>query len=252
MNQRGVGGAAWLGIGAQRSGTTWFTNLLLQHPDVGLSTRPEKELHLLHSALATGMPDAEVAEYQALFDGADVALPGEFTPAYLRFVWLPEVAFRVTRPDAPVLVLLRDPISRFFSALRHYERSTGFAPSGDQGAVREWARAWSADAQWGGMYADQLAPWERRFGGRLVVLQYEAAVLDPQAAVGTVWHRLGLQPVPLADTSAPSATTTRGQTGHDWHRLPDLPDRLRDLYAPQVDALERRWGIDRSLWPNFA
>ena len=39
---------AWLGIGAQRAGTTWFTDLLTQHPDVGLGTNGKKEQHLLH------------------------------------------------------------------------------------------------------------------------------------------------------------------------------------------------------------
>ena len=29
---------AWLGIGAQRSGTTWFTDLLTQHPQVSDTT----------------------------------------------------------------------------------------------------------------------------------------------------------------------------------------------------------------------
>ena len=39
---------AWLGIGAQRSGTTWFTDLLTQHPQVDLGTNGKKEQHLLH------------------------------------------------------------------------------------------------------------------------------------------------------------------------------------------------------------
>ena len=39
---------AWLGIGAQRAGTTWFTDLLTQHPDFGLGTNGKKEQHLLH------------------------------------------------------------------------------------------------------------------------------------------------------------------------------------------------------------
>ena len=39
---------AWLGIGAQRSGTTWFTDLLTQHPQVGLGVNGKKEQHLLH------------------------------------------------------------------------------------------------------------------------------------------------------------------------------------------------------------
>jgi hypothetical protein len=65
-------GPAWLGIGAQRSGTTWFTDLLLQHPHVSLSTAGRKELHALY------MPDVDLASYRALFDGCagvDAVLP---------------------------------------------------------------------------------------------------------------------------------------------------------------------------------
>ena len=36
-------GPSWLGIGAQRSGTTWLTDLLVQHPQVGLGTNGKKE-----------------------------------------------------------------------------------------------------------------------------------------------------------------------------------------------------------------
>ena len=36
---------------AQRSGTTWFTDLLTQHPQVGLGVNGKKEQHLLHKVL---------------------------------------------------------------------------------------------------------------------------------------------------------------------------------------------------------
>ena len=51
---------AWLGIGAQRSGTTWFTDLLTQHPQVGLGTNGKKEQHLLHKVADGVLPAADV------------------------------------------------------------------------------------------------------------------------------------------------------------------------------------------------
>jgi hypothetical protein len=114
-------GPAWLGIGAQRSGTTWFTDLLLQHPEVRLSTRPKKELHRLYQTL--NRPKATpkyIRKYLKLFkvDG----YPGEFTPFYLRALWVPEVARQVVGPDTPIIVLLRDPVERFESAMRMAEQ----------------------------------------------------------------------------------------------------------------------------------
>ena len=114
-------GPAWLGIGAQRSGTTWFTDLLLQHPEVRLSSQPKKELHRLYQTL--NRPNAtpkRIGKYLKLFDVE--GYPGEFTPFYLRALWVPEIARQVVGPDTPIIVLLRDPVERFESAMRMAEQ----------------------------------------------------------------------------------------------------------------------------------
>src|SRR6478735_11692951 len=103
--RKDVSAPAWLGIGAQRSGTTWFTDLLTQHPRVGLGTNGKKEQHLLHK-VADGVVPAE--DYLALFP-VDGVRRGEWTPQYLRHASAPGAAARVV-PLAPVLVLLRDPV----------------------------------------------------------------------------------------------------------------------------------------------
>ncbi|MGZ4488721.1 MAG: hypothetical protein ACXVW1_12370, partial [Nocardioides sp.] len=104
---------AWLGIGAQRSGTTWFTDLLTQHPQVGLGTNGKKEQQLLHKVADGRVPEAE---YLDLFP-ADGVRRGDWTPQYLRHASTPAAAARLV-PDAPILVLLRDPVERFRSAMR--------------------------------------------------------------------------------------------------------------------------------------
>ena len=79
---------AWLGIGAQRSGTTWFTDLLTQHPEVGLGTNGKKEQHLLHK-VADGVIPPE--DYLGLFP-SDGVRRGEWTPQYLRHASAPAAA----------------------------------------------------------------------------------------------------------------------------------------------------------------
>src|SRR3954453_3892110 len=106
-------GPSWLGIGAQRSGTTWFTDLLTQHPEVGLGTNGKKEQHLLQKVADGVLP---AADYLELFP-PDAVRRGEWTPQYLRHASAPAAAARLL-PDAPVLVLLRDPVERFRSAMR--------------------------------------------------------------------------------------------------------------------------------------
>ena len=168
------GGPSWLGIGAQRSGTTWFTDLLTQHPQVGLGTNGKKEQHLLHKVADGVLP---ASEYLDLFPADDVRR-GEWTPQYLRHASVPAAAARLV-PDAPVLVLLRDPVERFRSAMRlAATRAAAGNPS-------PWPYPVPITMQtFTGFYADQLAAWAAAVGReRMVVMVYEQVRRAPQAAV---------------------------------------------------------------------
>lgn len=257
-------GPAWLGIGAQRCGTTWFTELLTQHPAVVLPTGTaateqrrgsvapsDKEMHALQSSLITGFSAVERERYLSLFETASGARPGEFTPYYLRALWVPEVARRVCREGVVLIVLLRDPVARFESAMRHMERSAAFPGEEPTDALRRWVNAAGADAQWAGMYASHLEGWARTFDrAQLIVLQYERVRMDPLPALEAVWRRLGLDPVPLVDVDRPSATSTDRSTPWRWDRLPGLRERLTELYRPEIERLVAHWGIDPALWAS--
>jgi len=114
-------GPSWIGIGAQRCGTTWFTDLLVQHPQMDVA-QGKKEHHWLYRYGLTQEWDGEAREdYQAAFTSESLKL-GEFTPYYLRAAWMVELTADVLPKDAPILVLVRDPIDRFASAVRHEMR----------------------------------------------------------------------------------------------------------------------------------
>ena len=232
-------GPAWLGIGAQRSGTTWFTDLLLQHPQVTLSKKGLKELHLLYPSLERPV-DAEA--YRSLFpsDGC----PGEWTPYYMRAAGCAETAAALCRSNAPILVLLRDPIDRFVSAMRFYEQRRYVAGIGD----RTRTRLLMGDAVWAGMYATQLADWEHHFSRkRLIVLQYEAVRASFADAVTAIWKRLGLDPIPVrpAPEPAPDRNTSR------WAPSAQMREALQRSYRGEVQKMRTKWGFDVSLWSNF-
>ncbi len=243
---------AWLGIGAQRSGTTWFTDLLLRHPQVALPLDGRKEAHFFDRFLASPWSDAEVERYRALFDPANAA--GEFTPAYLRCLWVPALARRACPDEVVVIALLRDPVERFASAMRWYATRPEVPSSAERRHYLGWVRDKGNDALWGGMYATQLAAWAREFRHeRMLVLQYERVRKDPQAAVDLAWTAMGLAPVALGDTREASWTASeRSDAAEPWRDVPGLRETLVHAYAPQVDAVVGEWGIDRSLWPDFA
>lgn len=98
----------FLGIGAQKAGTTWLAESLRRHPGVFVSER--KELHWFDNKW-----DRPLREYARHFADADGRVKGEITPAYgvlpperIRFV-------RTVMPDVRLVLLLRNPVERAWS-----------------------------------------------------------------------------------------------------------------------------------------
>jgi len=253
-------GPSWLGIGAQRGGTTWLTDLIARHPKVSLTAgrrgSPQKELQLLHK-VAEGLEDEQ--EYRDRFPSRKGQLVGEWTPLYLTFLAVPAVAERVCQAEAPYFAVLRDPIERYASSMRLWtKRSQSAAPPGPGVAIPWRIAPQVAHAQWCGMYADQLDAWARVSGrDRLVVLTYEEAVRDPQAACVRMWKAMGADPVPIGDANEPTDLMRNDPARHaarpgDWQWPDTLKDQLLALYRPQVQRLRDEWGVDISTWPNFA
>jgi hypothetical protein len=239
---------SWIGIGAQRSGTTWFTDLLLRHPRMALAGGG-KELHHFDRSIVTGA--SEVDEYRRLFESTDGIRIGEFTPSYLRCLWIPR-PLRQAAPSATVyLVLLRHPVARFESAMRWYLAQDNVPDEKHPHALARFSRLHGVDATWAGMYATQLAVWADVVGrDNLMVFQYEAIADRPDAAVEQVWARLGLEPVDMGDPYQPSRTTS-DRTG-PWQLPEDMRSNLTTLYHHDMVQLASSWGFDLDLWGNEA
>jgi hypothetical protein len=245
LNATRPSGPAWLGIGAQRSGTTWLTDLLCQHPgmDVGVTekkgtVRRVKEHQYLPKAAEGRVP---VEPYQERFDAEPGVALGEWSPSYLSTLSVPHLAARVCRPGAPFFVVLRDPVARYESAMRlRVQRSRSRWP----------VHLSLATAQWNGCYADQLDAWAAVVGReRLVVMTFEAARDDPATACNTMWSKVGLEPVGLRKVDKPSKSSSRSSTTWEWPE--GLQEQLIRLYTPQVRRLRDDWGLDVSPWHNF-
>jgi len=109
----------FIGIGAQRAGTTWAYNCLAEHPDVFMTRK--KELHFFYVNYSRGLD-----WYERQFAEAGPARArGEITPDYLYHeTALVNIAKDV--PDARLFVILRNPIDRAVSAFAlHADRYSG-------------------------------------------------------------------------------------------------------------------------------
>jgi hypothetical protein len=235
-----VGPPDFIGVGAQKAGTTWWFHLIAAHPDVYHSPELRPELHFWDRFPRRSATPDDVARYHRLFPRPPGAATGEKTPEYMSYYWVPAM-LRAAAPDARVIVLLRDPIERYLSARAH-----GVARGWTEDATNEetiFAR---------GLYAWQLRNLRAHFpSDRVLVLQYERCVREPEAELARTYEFLGLKPHTLTEEEL-----RRGRNVSKESKAQLSSDRvaaLRDAYASDVRLLTQDVpGLDVGLWPNFA
>lgn len=170
----------FIGIGAQRAGTTWLHNCLAQHPEVYMAAA--KELHFFYAHYGRGQ-----AWYEAQFEGAGEAKArGEISPDYL---YSSEALDNIARdlPDVRLFVILRNPVDRAISAyaLRH-DLNQGLSFSA---ALREVPGLIHR-----GMYCQHLANVYARFPeSRVKVLLYDDLVAHPGALLDELFEFIGVR-----------------------------------------------------------
>ena len=229
----------FVGIGVQKAGTTWWYELILSHPDVSSRHDIHKERHFFDRFGSRAFGTSDISNYQGWFPRRPGTRSGEWTPDYFHCAWVPPL-LRLSAPDARLLLLLRDPVDRFFSGLAHQKRA-GLRCDG--GVI--------ADAFERGMYHRSLTRWQEHFAAdQILVLQFEQCVSDTNGELGRTFEFLGLSKyavVPPESAARPRQAPARRQYDED------VRARLVDLYTPDVVALAAQQpDIDLSLWPSFA
>jgi hypothetical protein len=225
----------FVGIGAQRSGTSWWHSLIESHPNVHGLGWPFKELHFFDARRV--LTDDDVRSYHDMFRRPGGRMAGEWTPRYMYDAHTPAL-LRVAAPDARLLVMLRDPIARFRS---------GFAHALARGVARD--DAWD-DAFHRGMYHAQLrnvfASYPR---DQVLVLQFERCVAAPAEMLGATFAFLGLAPFTPPTLARPVNRGAAPAPALSDHEM----DNLRAAYADDVAALVSEMPqVDPSLWPTVS
>jgi hypothetical protein len=235
-----VGAPHYIGVGAQKSGTTWWHARLMAHPQSARTGGKEK--HFFDRYWNREFDDADVSEYHRLFPRADGRIVGEWTPDYMFQFWTPALIARAA-PDAKILVMLRDPVERYVSGLRQMHDES------DPAAARTTL---AGDALGRSRYCVQITRLLRSVDRQnLKVLQYERCVRDPEQM-----YRATLEFIGYDDTTfvPENMRRARGKTSKpkpvltDLVReqiVADLSDDVRQLANAYADD------IDLDLWPNF-
>ena len=231
------GAPDFVGIGAQKAGTTWWYDLISTHPGVSTPSHLSKERHLLDRMAAQAFDATAIEQYPRWFPRRPGTIAGEWTPDYATFPWAPQLLHRVA-PDVRLLMLVRDPIERFRSGLDHYRQRQQPV----DGIVL-------ADAVARGMYAKTIDPWIEAFGpDRLLILQYERCVIDTAGQLARTFDHLGLSEYHVSRSEMPPVPKPVDRRPLDA----DAIDRLVGLYRTDVERLRNLVpDLDLTLWPHF-
>jgi hypothetical protein len=233
----------FVGVGAQRCGTTRWFDLIVAHPQIEAPPATRKELHYFDRFHAGGFTVADALEYCDYFPRPEGHLTGEWTPVYLAAPWVP-ATLAAAAPDAKLLVTIRDPVERYLSGLQRHHRvaKATETPLNAMAPLEAFMR---------GFYHAQLSRLLAHFErSRVLVLQYERCVRDPVGELRRTFAFLGVGEEDLAPAEL-DAHPNRQPDKPELH--PDARRALVDAYAADVSRLVVDFPeIDIGLWPNFA
>jgi hypothetical protein len=230
----------FVGVGAMRSGTSWWWTLLAAHSHVAVQDIMHKELHFFDRYACVETIDP--AAYHRYFPRPPGHAAGEWTPRYMFDYWTPAL-LRQVAPGTKLLVLLRDPLERFRSALTFAESRN--VPVSEFMLHQHFSRS---------LYGRQLLGLLRQFpAGQILVLQYERCVADPTGQLRLTLDFLGLDPAAWhAGDAASRRVNASGGTSH-----PKLDSATRAVLMPAFQndmrpLFARFPTLDPGLWPSMA
>jgi hypothetical protein len=199
-------------VGAARASTTSLNRYLSQHPDIYIP--PAKEMHFFAAEYfpCSGPGDdwmnklvvRDEAQYAQFFDKvAGEKAVGETSAFYL---CLPGTAERIAQavPNARIIMILREPVARTYSAYMHLVREGRETLSFEEGLQREAERKQQGyEPMWWykelSLYAAQVQRYLEVFGPeRVKVLLYEEFYAHPEQGLREIFAFLGVkQDVPI-------------------------------------------------------
>lgn len=243
----------FLGIGAQRAGTTYLHTLLSLHPELVLpneGTDPwNKEQHFFSRRILK----ETVADYEARFRRAAKPgghLYGEITPAYSTLPYSLVVALsRYLTPDSTRIVfVVRDPLQRTFSALKMYRRKRDTETPIEEDGLFTLIRA----AERPGCvartdYTRALANWSSVYGDQNIkILEFGALTDEPARVLRELVDFLGAGDSAWFDQDNISTAKVHASGAAT------IPPRLRRYlvwrWYPMVRMLEQRLGSAAVPW----
>lgn len=259
----------FIGVGAQKSGTTWLHAQLRQHPEVFFT--PVKEVHFfdgfrsekirkrrlgvftqkateeIEALEASGGEAAqeEIARlkraiepdfaytdpwYEHIFGSRPGKKGGDITPAYSTLRDEGVEHAKRVAPNAAIIYFVRDPIARGISSLKMMTREK---------SAEEILKVNYYFSH--GDYMSAVPRWDRLFGDRVLYIPFADVRERPLDVLRTVEQHIGVGPHKgYTDLNQPISNTS-------WSTLEitdEIVAEIHRLFDPQYAFLKSRFGDD--------
>ena len=243
-------------VGAQRSGTTYLYQVLDEHPDIEMAkpVRPEPKFFLRPDL--SGISHAEYA--RLYFDSASTAqLRGEKSTSYIESE---QTAQRIAEwfPQAKLIFLLRDPITRALSNYQ-FSRKSGLETAPLEAAIYQDAerrdqydRSRISTSPFAylqrGRYMDYIEVYQRYFDReQMIFLIYETFVSQLDAVQG-LYAALGVDVSFIPASLEAHVNSSDYDTGDSLS--PELEAYMRDYFAEPNAQLAAYLGRPLTVWAH--
>jgi len=201
-------------VGAAKCGTTALYYYLSQHPDIAFPALKEPKYFstIFNKLPQKGVGDQSIdkyaignwEEYKALFKKLEAyKLRGEASPDYLLYHKNTARAIKEKLGDIPIIIMLRDPVSRAFSAYSNMRRDNReFLPFKEAVGAEKERTLNNWDFMWkylqGSLYAEQIKTFLDEFKNVRFVL-FENFISNPLHETNKVIDFLGLNKLDKMD-----------------------------------------------------
>lgn len=246
-------------VGAPKAGTTAVFNWLKTHPDIFLPEVKEPG-YFAYAGRSAVPPDGpydpdyharisvNIGDYAQLYADANGRLTGDVSPVYLVDK---SVAARIAsvRPDARIIVILRDPVERAFSQYLHHVRD-GLEPAASfETALNDEPARLSSGWSWGhgyathGHYAAQIDQYLKAFArDQILFLEFKQLNVDPAACWRRICAHLGILETPLKQNDRVNVTSALANVSNrpTVTRAIRHPGPLQSLFKPLLPQTMRK------------
>jgi hypothetical protein len=260
----------FLGIGAQKSGTTWLHYMLVQHPDIYL---PQKVKELQYFDKRSNFRKGFEWYLKYFKEKSAEKMIGEITPGYL---WVDQRLsgrykideFRFETPqrvknllgdEVKLIVVLRHPIRRAVSAYFHHINRKRIRV--DESILKVGTGMGIIHM---GFYSYNLESWLNHFDKKnFHITLYEDLLKDKQGYIKNIFNFLGVE-----STFMPKRMNIRYQISSNYFLHEDGSYYLRkdneeikaidvnelgfleEIYSEEIERLNKVFSIDISCWVN--